>query len=144
MPKPKILFFEENVDFKLPHKKQHKDWLVRIAASEKHNIKTLNYVFADDAFVLQINQQYLQHDTYTDIITFDNSIDSKEIEGEIYISVERVLENSNTENTTFDHELRRVMVHGLLHLCGYDDKTEEDIIAMRKKEDLAIDSFVNA
>ena len=104
----------------------------------------MNYIFSNDDYLLKINQDFLQHDTYTDIITFDNSSQKGKIDGEIYISVDRIKENAQIQQIGFDSELHRVMAHGLLHLCGYKDKSEADIKKMREKEDEAIEKFVNA
>mgnify|MGYP000850357315 FL=1 len=114
-------------------------WLKKIAEKENFSIKELNYIFLTDEELLQINIDYLNHDTYTDIITFDNSDVSsrmtKKIEGDIFISLERVEANAKKFNTTFENELHRVLAHGLLHLCGYKDKTKKDAILMRQKEE---------
>ena len=122
-----------------------KTWLKAIAEKEKFVIKNLNYIFLDDEGLLQINIEYLNHDTYTDIITFDNSDAStgsaQKIEGDIFISLERVEANAKKFNTTFENELHRVLAHGLLHLCGYKDKKKADIELMRKKEEESLASF---
>ena len=106
-----------------------------IVANEKFSIHELNYIFLDDEELLKINIEYLNHDTYTDIITFDNTRNKKNIESDIFISLERVEANAKKFNTTFENELMRVMAHGLLHLCGYKDKKKTDIEMMRKKEE---------
>ena len=119
-----------------------KSWLKSIAAKEKYVIKELNYIFLDDEGLLKINIEYLNHDTYTDIITFDNSDASTgsagKIESDIFISLERVEANAKKFNTTLENELHRVMAHGLLHLCGYKDKKKNDIEIMRKKEEACL------
>jgi probable rRNA maturation factor len=112
-----------------------KTWLKAIAAKEKFVIKELNYIFLDDEGLLKINIEYLNHDTYTDIITFDNSEINGKIESDIFISLERVEANAKKFNTTFENELHRVLAHGLLHLCGYKDKKKTDVELMRKKEE---------
>lgn len=116
-----------------------KTWLKAIAAKEKFVIKELNYIFLDDEGLLKINIEYLNHDTYTDIITFDNrdsvNLSLPKIESDIFISLERVEANAKKFNTTFENELHRVLAHGLLHLCGYKDKKKTDIEMMRKKEE---------
>jgi len=142
--KPKINFFSEEIDFNFKRKQKHKDWLISVANSEGFSISALNYIFSNDDYLLKINQDFLQHDTYTDIITFDNSSQKGKIDGEIYISVDRIKENAQIQQIGFDSELHRVMAHGLLHLCGYKDKSEADIKKMREKEDEAIEKFVNA
>lgn len=116
-----------------------RSWLKSIAAREDFSIKELNYIFLNDEELLKINIEFLNHNTYTDIITFDNadaaSSVSKKIDSDIYISLERVEANAQKFKTTFEIELRRVMAHGLLHLCGYKDKSKEDAALMRQKED---------
>lgn len=114
-----------------------KRWLRQIAYFEHHQIVSLEYVFCSDEFLLKINQESLQHDEYTDIITFDlrdEPVDGN-VEGEIYISLDRVADNAQKYNVPFEHELARVMAHGLLHLCGYGDKTQAEQKVMRSKED---------
>lgn len=136
-----ITFFEEDVDFKLPNRNLHKKWLKEVAKTEAYVISDLNYIFCSDSYLLKINQDYLNHDTYTDIITFDNSEEEQTIEGDIFISIDRVLDNAKKEQVLFEEELHRVMSHGLLHLMGYKDKTKEDQIAMRKMEDQSVSLF---
>lgn len=128
-----ISFHAEDVSFSLPDKLKHKQWLQAVAKEELKKIGELNYVFCSDNYLLAINQEYLQHNTYTDIVTFDNSDDPKIIEGDIFISYERVLENAAKFGTA-SSELQRVMVHGLLHLCGYKDKAKADKALMTEKE----------
>ncbi|HRH58139.1 MAG TPA: rRNA maturation RNase YbeY [Chitinophagales bacterium] len=118
-----------------------KVWLKKIALKEKYIIQDLNYIFLDDEGLLKINMEYLNHDTYTDIITFDNSEAKGKIESDIFISLERVQANAKKFNTTVENELYRVLAHGLLHLCGYKDKNKTDIELMRKKEEEALLSF---
>ena len=133
-----IFFFETN--FELFQKAQIKIWLRKIAERENKRIKELNIVFYNDEQLLDFNKKYLNHDTYTDIITFD---DSKKniLKGDILISVERVKENAETYHCTFEEELRRVMAHGLLHLCGYNDKDEDEKMLMNQKEEEALVLF---
>lgn len=141
MPKPKINFFSDDVAFELKHKNKYKQWLISVALSEGKAIDELNYIFCSDEALLQINIDFLQHDTLTDIITFDNSTEKNNILGEIYISIDRVKENALVFSTSFDNELRRVLAHGLLHLCGYKDKTEKEQKQMREAEERAISFF---
>lgn len=129
-----IIFFNEDIDFKFQGKNNFKAWLKKVADKEGFKLKNLNYIFCSDTYLHKINVEYLDHDTFTDIITFDNSEDETTIEGDIFVSIERVKENSLTLNTVFDEELKRVIVHGLLHLCGYDDHTVEDKAEMRRLE----------
>ena len=119
--------------FGLKEKLRHKAWLKDAAKAEGFAIGELNYIFCSDAYLLDINQKYLGHDTLTDIVTFDNSEDPKMIEGDIFISIERVRENAIKFDTK-DSELKRVMVHGLLHLAGYKDKDKAQKELMRNKE----------
>jgi rRNA maturation RNase YbeY len=128
-----ITFQSEDIVFDLKEKLKHKQWLKEVARIEGKSILELSYVFCSDAYLLSINQAYLNHDTLTDIVTFDQSEDSKKIEGDIFISIERVRENGEKYGTN-KTELKRVMVHGLLHLLGYKDKTKADKETMRKKE----------
>jgi len=129
-----VIFFNEDIDFKFQGKNNFKAWLKKVADKEGFKLKNLNYIFCSDTYLHKINVEYLDHDTFTDIITFDNSEDETTIEGDIFVSIERVKENSLTLNTVFDEELKRVIVHGLLHLCGYDDHTVEDKAEMRRLE----------
>lgn len=129
-----IYFFSEDISFRPPSLKKARLWLNEVAINENRPIGNLNYIFCSDAYLLTINRTYLGHDTLTDIITFDNAENGAEIEGDIYISVERVNDNAEKFRTTFDAELHRVMVHGLLHLVGYKDKTANQKKIMRKKE----------
>ena len=130
-----IIFFNEDIDFKLQQKNNYKSWLKKVAEKEGFKVKDLNYIFCSDVYLHKINVDYLDHDTFTDIITFDNSEDESTIEGDIFVSIERVRENSYTLKTVFDEELKRVIVHGLLHLCGHDDHSVEDKAEMRSLED---------
>ena len=128
-----ITFLTEDITFGLKEKLKHKAWLKDAANAEGFAIGELNYIFCSDAYLLDINQKYLGHDTLTDIVTFDNSEDPKMIEGDIFISIERVRENAIKFDTE-DSELKRVMVHGLLHLAGYKDKDKAQKELMRNKE----------
>ncbi|MCH6199146.1 rRNA maturation RNase YbeY [Aquiflexum sp. LQ15W] len=133
-----ILFFEEDIKFPLQEKIKVKKWLKEVANLDKFKIGELNYIFCSDEYLYRINVEYLGHKTYTDIITFDNSEKNKMIDGDIFVSIERIRENALKENVPFEKELSRVLSHGLLHLMGYKDKKEEDKINMRKMEDQAI------
>jgi probable rRNA maturation factor len=129
-----INFFNEDIDFKLKGKNNFKAWLKKVAEKEEFIINDLNYIFCSDKFLHKMNLEYLDHDTYTDIITFDNSEDDNIIEGDIFISIERINDNSKTLNTQFEDETKRVIIHGLLHLCGYDDHSVENKAEMRRLE----------
>ncbi|MHA8067480.1 rRNA maturation RNase YbeY [Aquirufa sp. ROCK2-A2] len=137
-----ITFSTEDISFSLPDKNKHKAWLKSVAKNEGKNIGELNYIFCSDAYLLEINKEYLNHDTLTDIVTFDNSEDGKIIEGDIFISCERVKENGEKLGTSTT-ELHRVMVHGLLHLLGYKDKKKEDKAQMTEKEDFYISNSLS-
>lgn len=132
---PVINFFEEDIVFKPKQKSQLRDWIKDTCVTEGFKLKELNYIFCSDAYLLEINQQYLDHDTYTDIITFDNSEDEGIIVGDIFISAERIRENAEKFKVTEATELHRVMIHGALHLLGYTDKTAESKKLMTQKED---------
>lgn len=136
-----IYFFNEDINFKLKGKNNFKAWLKKVADKEGFKIKDLNYIFCSDEYLHKINVDYLDHDTFTDIITFDNSEGEHSIEGDIFISIERVKENSQTLKTVFDEELKRVIVHGFLHLCGYNDNVVDDKEKMRQLESQYILSF---
>ena len=117
-------------------------WLEDIILSEQKKTGTINYIFGDDEFILKINQDYLQHDYYTDVITFD-SVKGKTINGEIFVSLQRISDNASTLSKSYEEELRRVLAHGILHLCGYKDKTEEEIKEMRNKEEYYLIKYLN-
>ena len=130
-----IRFFNEDVSYKLPQKQATRQWLRQQAEREGYAVGELNYIFCSDEHVLQVNRDYLQHDYYTDIITFDQSEEDEKIEGDIFISVERVADNAAQLGVPAEQEMHRVLAHGLLHLCGYGDKTNEEAAQMRTKED---------
>ena len=132
-----IAFLTEDITFELKEKLKHKAWLKEAAKAEGFRIGELNYIFCSDVYLLDINQKYLGHDTLTDIVTFDNSEDPKMIEGDIFISIERVQENALKFDTA-GSELKRVMVHGLLHLAGYKDKdkAQKELMTIKENEHL--------
>ena len=130
-----VSFFSEDIDFKVVNPLKTKKWIKNASISEGYELSQLNYVFCSDEYLLEINKQYLDHDYFTDIITFDNSEEDNQLEGDIYISVDRVRDNATTFHTDFDTEMRRVLIHGLLHLAGYEDSSEALKTAMRAKED---------
>ena len=132
---PAIQFFEEDVAYKLKNKTAVRKWITNTIVSEGYRLSELTYVFCSDTYLLQINQQYLDHDTYTDIITFDNSEDAGVIVGDIFISIDRIKENAVKFGVTETQELHRVMIHGALHLLGYKDKSTADKQKMTLKED---------
>ncbi|WP_284651028.1 rRNA maturation RNase YbeY [Flavobacterium terrisoli] len=135
-----MISFNYESDFNLDNEKVYADWLSKVISSEIKNEGEINYIFCDDDYLLEINQQYLNHDTLTDIISFDYSI-GNELHGDIFISVERVRENAQDFKVSFDEELKRVMVHGILHYCGYKDKSEKDEQLMREKEEEKMKMF---
>ena len=132
-----ISFNKQSIVFKLKEKAKLKLWIKFITEKEKHIIGIINYVFCSDSELLEINIKHLNHNTLTDIITFDYTEGSK-INSDIFISIERVTENAKKFNVSFEEELHRVMIHGILHLCGYKDKTKSDSELMRKKENVAL------
>jgi len=143
---PSVNFFEEDIRFNLKNKNKVKAWVKATISSEGYKLKELNYIFCSDSYLLRINQQYLNHDTYTDIITFDNSEKKGIIEGDIFISIDRIRENAEKFGTGQANELHRVIIHGALHLLGYKDKTAEDKKLMTAKEDnyLGIRNFTQS
>lgn len=137
-----INFHVEDTDFKLQQKLKLKNWLKSVLEAEGFVLGDINYVFCSDEYLLKINVEYLDHDYLTDIITFDNSEDEELIEGDIFISIDRVVDNAKTFQVSTEHELRRVLVHGVLHLCGYLDKTDEEEKLMREKENHYLKLFL--
>ncbi|MBC7654808.1 MAG: rRNA maturation RNase YbeY [Oligoflexus sp.] len=134
MKKVPIYFFNEETNFKLKQLNQTRTWIKNTIESESYSLKSINFILCSDQYLLNINQQYLNHDTYTDIITFDNSEINKHIQSDIFISIERIKENSKAYKVTIDTELHRIMIHGILHLLGYKDKSTKDKKLMTIKE----------
>jgi probable rRNA maturation factor len=130
-----INFFSEKTRFKLANPKKTTSWIKSVIKKEKSRLVSLNYIFCSDEYLREVNIQYLKHKTYTDIITFNYNPSENEIEGEVYISIDRVRENAETFKTDFKTELHRVIIHGVLHLIGFNDKTKTDKALMREKED---------
>ena len=133
---PAISFFSEDIPFSLPKPRKTSTWLKGVISTEGGRLKSLTFIFCSDSYLHSLNEQYLNHTTLTDIITFDNSDGGSEIEGDVYISIERVRENARKFNVSFENELHRVLVHGVLHLLGYSDKTKAEKAAMRQKDDI--------
>ncbi|MDB2630919.1 rRNA maturation RNase YbeY [Flavobacteriaceae bacterium] len=133
-----MIEFYSETDFNIEDTKALSHWISKIILHENHELGDLTYVFCDDAYLHKLNVQFLNHDTLTDIISFDNSL-GKQIHGEIYISVERVKENAGTYQVAFLEELHRVIIHGVLHFCGYKDKTKKQQETMSCKENEALD-----
>jgi len=117
-------------------------WIKNIISNENKKLGDINYIFCNDDYILEINKEYLNHDYYTDIITFDYCKENY-ISGDIFISLQRVLDNTKIHKTNYEDELNRVISHGILHLCGYKDKTEEEQKTMRSKEDFYIKEYLN-
>lgn len=135
-----MIEFHFESDFRIANPAAYSSWVASIIASEHFQAGEINYIFCSDMYLLDLNQRYLNHDTFTDIITFDYS-EGKTLLGDLFISTERVAENAQTYEVAFQHELLRVMSHGLLHLMGYNDKSEEQRREMRQKEDEKIKLF---
>ena len=134
-----INFYSEN-DFELEDEKSFDKWIRNVISSEDKQLGEINYIFCDDDYLYKINLKFLEHDSYTDIISFDNS-EGDELNGDIFISIDRVIDNANDFNVDFSEELKRVLIHGVLHLCGYADKSESEAALMRQKEDEKIALF---
>ena len=134
-----ISFNYEN-DFKLPNETQISNWISTVITSENCKEDEINYVFCDDDYLHKLNEEFLNHDTLTDIISFDYSV-GKTLQGDIFISTERVADNAKDFEVTFQEEVQRVLVHGILHYCGYKDKTEEEAKLMREKENFYLNTL---
>lgn len=130
-----INFFSEKIRFKLTNPENTTSWVKSVIKKEGAKLNSLNYIFCSDEYLGDVNIQYLKHKTYTDIITFNYNPSAKEIEGEVYISIDRVRENAEKFKVDFKIELHRVIIHGVLHLIGFNDKTKTDKSLMREKED---------
>ena len=135
-----MIDFVYNTDFRLANKEVFSRWLISVANDEGFVIDTLVFLFVDDNEILEMNKKFLKHDYYTDVITF-GELEDKKISGDIAISIERVLDNSKTYGVEFEDELKRVMVHGLLHIMGYNDNASKDKLLMSQKEKKAIKMF---
>ena len=134
---PELSFPSKGIAFKLGRQRSVKEWLIQIAANEGRKIESLTVVFVSDNYLAKLNNQYLRHNTLTDILTFDYTEEGPVV-GEIYISIPRVRENARNYKQSFDRELRRVMAHGLLHILGYKDKTARQSAEMRRKEEACL------
>lgn len=132
-----IFFEQEQVDFELAHPEQLISWIKSILQKEQKELVQLTFIFCSDSYLIEMNNEYLDHDTYTDIITFPY-LELPLVEGDIFISIDRVTENAKQYQVSFEQELRRVMIHGVLHLCGYLDKSDEEARLMRTKENEAL------
>lgn len=135
-----MISFNYETDFELSNEQAFEDWIAEVIESEDKTEGEINYIFCDDEYLLQKNIEFLNHDTLTDIISFDYTMGNL-ISGDIFISVERVKDNAVDYNVPFEEELKRVMAHGILHYCGYKDKSEDDSALMRDKENEKIAMF---
>jgi probable rRNA maturation factor len=135
-----MINFNYETDFNLDNEEAIASWLSAVIISEKKKEGEISYIFCDDEYLHKINLEYLNHDTLTDVISFDYTM-GNEISGDVFISVERVKDNAADFNVSFEEELKRVLVHGILHYCGYKDKGEAEEILMRSKEDEKIAMF---
>jgi len=135
-----MINYNYETEFTLSNEEVYSDWIENVVVSEGKSLGELSYIFCGDDYLLEINQQYLDHDTLTDIISFDYT-EGDVISGDIFISIERVQDNANDLRISFDEELKRVLIHGVLHYCGYKDKSETDEVLMRSKEDEKIKMF---
>ena len=135
MSQPSNIFFNsEEIDFNLPNQPVIIDWINSTADQEGQTVQSLNFIFCSDKYLHQINVEYLNHETYTDVITFPYMENGNPVEGDIFISIDRIKENAENFKTSFENELHRVMIHGTLHLLGYGDKTPDEKLKMTEKE----------
>ncbi|MDI9309191.1 MAG: rRNA maturation RNase YbeY [Limnohabitans sp.] len=135
-----MINYNYELDFALENEELFSQWIERVVLSEGKSLGEVSYIFCDDNYLLEINEEYLQHDTLTDIISFDYT-EGDVISGDVFISIDRVQDNADDFNVEFIEELKRVMIHGILHYCGYKDKSESDELIMRSKEDEKIKMF---
>lgn len=135
-----MTLFHIQTKVKIPQKTHYKKWIKHIAQREGRRVGELNVILCSDEYLLDMNQKYLNHNTYTDIITFDYSEDNR-LSGDIFISTDRVQENASMYNVDFQDELKRVIAHGVLHLCGYKDKTKMEKEKMREMENIVLNEF---
>ncbi|QMU63163.1 MAG: rRNA maturation RNase YbeY [Flavobacteriaceae bacterium] len=135
-----MIIFNYINDFLLDNEEVIFDWILSVARNDGFEVEYVNYIFCDDDYLHKLNIQYLKHDTLTDIISFDNT-EGRIISGDIFISTERVAENARTYRISFEEELQRVLIHGMLHFMRYNDKEDKDIQAMRGKENEALKSL---
>jgi rRNA maturation RNase YbeY len=136
-----VVFSNADIKYRLQDKKEIIRFIKQVFKHEGHGLNTLTYIFCSDTYLLEINKQFLHHDFYTDIITFDLSDEPNQTIGEVYVSIERVRDNANALKHHEHHELLRVIIHGVLHLCGYKDKKKSEITIMRDKEDYYLRLF---
>ena len=136
-----MINFNYETDFKLDSEEHISKWIVNAIFSEGFKLEAINYVFCDDEYLHKLNVEFLNHDTLTDIISFDYSV-GKILQGDIFISIERVADNAKDFNVSFEDELHRVIIHGILHYCGYKDKSEADAKLMRDKENFYLKALI--
>lgn len=136
-----MINFNYETNFSLASEEVIANWIVGVISSEGHRLEEINYVFCDDEYLHKLNVEFLKHDTLTDIISFDYSV-GKIIQGDVFISIERVKDNAKDFKVSFEEELNRVIVHGVLHFCGYKDKSKDDAKVMRSKENHYIAQLV--
>ncbi|TMR61844.1 rRNA maturation RNase YbeY, partial [Streptococcus pseudopneumoniae] len=132
---PEINFFSEEIDFELKEPQLFTDWIKKVVTSEGRKLVCINYIFCSDSYLSKINRKYLKNNSLTDIISFDQSSDTDEIEGDIFISIDRVRENAKALTFAYNKELALAIIHGVLHLIGYNDKNPTETEEMRKKEE---------
>ena len=137
-----IEFHSKEIDFSLRDRQRKKAWIASSIKMERKKLASLSFIFCSDIYLLNINKEFLKHNTFTDTITFNYSNRTNALEGEVYISIERVKENALKFKSFFEAELRRVMIHGTLHLCGYNDKSLTEKAEMKKKEEYYLDLFL--
>lgn len=139
MKKIKFYYYDSNPN--LRNRNKLKLFIFKLFKKERTDIVKINYIFCSDRYLLSLNRKFLKHNYYTDVITFDMSAFKNKIEAEIYISIDRVKENARLNQNSFEHEIHRVMFHGALHLCGYNDKTKGEIAKMRRRENMCLKLF---
>ncbi|MEL7145150.1 MAG: rRNA maturation RNase YbeY [Bacteroidota bacterium] len=142
MAADRINFFNEDIEFTLDDASSIQNWIADVIKNYQKIVGDINYIFCSDSYLNDINVSYLSHDTYTDIITFNQSVDDMVVEADIYISIDRVKENAAALSIDFDQEIKRVMIHGILHLLGFEDHSETDKQQMRKKEDECLEMII--
>ncbi len=130
-----IQFFTEDISYSVKQKNKLREWISACIKAENHMTGDVNIILCSDSYLHEMNVEYLNHDTFTDIITFDNSIED-EISGDLFISLDRIRENAQKYSRKISEEQHRVIIHGILHLCGYDDKTDDEKYKMREKENI--------
>ena len=135
-----MISFNYETDFELGNEEAFENWISRVISSEEKKEREINFIFCDDEYLHKLNVEYLEHDTLTDVISFDYSV-GNELHGDVYISTERVADNAMDFNVTFEEEIKRVIIHGILHYCGYKDKSDTEEALMRSKEEEKIKMF---